>query len=57
MRTDSQRILPPVIGLIAQHGEGEEKALHLAPQDAVSGPVLTRLLAARPRAAVEGINA
>jgi hypothetical protein len=57
MRTDSQRILPPVIGLIAQHGEGEEKAQHLAPQDAVSGPVLTRLLAARPRAAVEGIIA
>jgi hypothetical protein len=57
MRTDSQRILPPVIGLIAQHGEGEEKALHLTPRDQATEPVLTRLLAARPRAAVEGINA
>jgi len=25
MRTDSQRILPPVIGLIAQHGGARKK--------------------------------
>jgi DNA-binding response OmpR family regulator len=46
----------PVIGLTAQSGESEEKALDLGAQDYLTTAVQTRSLAARVRAALKRIN-
>ena len=45
-----------VIGLTAQSGESEEKALDLGAQDDLATAVQTRSLAARVRAALKRIN-
>jgi DNA-binding response OmpR family regulator len=47
----------PVIVLIAQHGETEEKALDLGAHDYLGKPVQTRSLLARVRAVLKRASA